>query len=421
MSRFRPFSALVAALLCSAALSATRLPVAAADDDKATDTVRPEVGKPLQEAQKLVADHKYKEAMAKVQQADAAKNKTPYESFVIDEVRGFAARGAGDTVTAIKSFEAIVAANRLPAAEQLRYEQTLALDYYTAKDYPKSIQWATRYAKEGGSDGQVRTLLAQSYYLAGDYATAGKELQAQIEAARHAGQTPPEGLLTMLADSALKQKDEAGYTEALRLLVAAYPKKEYWLPLLHQIEREPSFAGRLQLDLDRIKLATGTLASPADYLDMTQLALADGLPGEAKRTIGQRRRCRPPEAPARPRREIGRRGSEDARQERRRSGGAERRRRPRQHRPRLCRLWPGRQRPGAYRAGHQEGQSEAPRGCQAASRHRLHRGRPEGEGRRGAEHRAGHGRDRRSGAGLDPLRQGACMIGGAIVRPMIRS
>jgi hypothetical protein len=287
MSRFRPFSALVAALLCSAALSATRLPVAAADDDKATDTVRPEVGKPLQEAQKLVADHKYKEAMAKVQQADAAKNKTPYESFVIDEVRGFAARGAGDTVTAIKSFEAIVAANRLPAAEQLRYEQTLALDYYTAKDYPKSIQWATRYAKEGGSDGQVRTLLAQSYYLAGDYATAGKELQAQIEAARHAGQTPPEGLLTMLADSALKQKDEAGYTEALRLLVAAYPKKEYWLPLLHQIEREPSFAGRLQLDLDRIKLATGTLASPADYLDMTQLALADGLPGEAKRTIEQ--------------------------------------------------------------------------------------------------------------------------------------
>jgi tetratricopeptide (TPR) repeat protein len=255
-------------------------------DDAQKDTVRPEVGKPLQEAQKLVADHRYKEALAKVQQADAVKNKTPYESFVIEEVRGFAARAAGDAATAVKSFETVVAANRLPPAEQLRFIQTLAIDDYAAKDYPKAIQWASRYVKEGGTDAQVRTLLAQSYYLAGDYPNAAREIQAQLQAAQRAGEAPPEALLTMLADSALKQKDDAGYTDALQRLVASYPKKEYWVPLLHQIERSPSFSGRLQLDLDRIKLATGTLGS-ADYLDMTQLALADGLPGEARKTIEQ--------------------------------------------------------------------------------------------------------------------------------------
>jgi hypothetical protein len=260
--------------------------LAAAEESQTKDTVRPEVGKPLQEAQKLVADHKYKEALGKVQQADNVKNKTPYESFVIEEIRGAAARGAGDTATAIKSLEAVVAANRLPPPEQLRYIQSLAFDYYSAKDYPTAIKWATRYVKEGGTDGQVQTLLAQSYYLSGDYPNATRAIQGLLQSAQRAGQVPPESLLTMLADSALRQKDDAGYTDALQRLVAAYPKKEYWQPLLHQIERTPSFAGRLQLDLDRIKLATGTLG-PADYLDMTQLALADGLPGEAKKTIEQ--------------------------------------------------------------------------------------------------------------------------------------
>lgn len=289
MTRIRSrAAALIVGLLSSTAAIATVVgsAPAAAEEGQTKDTVRPEVGKPLQEAQKLVADHKYKEALAKVQQADSVKNKTPYESFVIDEIRGAAARGAGDTATAIRSFEAVVAANRLPALEQARYIQSLAFDYYSAKDYPTAIKWATRYVKEGGKDGQVQTLLAQAYYLSADYPNATKSIQALLQSAQRAGQKPPETLLTMLADSALRQKDDASYTAALQQLVAAYPKKEYWQPLLHQIERAPSFAGRLQLDLDRIKLATGTLG-PADYLDMTQLALADGLPGEAKKTIEQ--------------------------------------------------------------------------------------------------------------------------------------
>jgi tetratricopeptide (TPR) repeat protein len=274
--------ALTAGLLVGGAALGAR-----AEESDGKNTVRLEIGKPLQDAQKLIADRKYKEALAKVQQADGVRDKTAYESFVLEEIRGAAARGAGDMPTAIRSFEAVVATNRLPPPDQLRYVQSLAVSYYTVKDYPQAIAWSSRYLKQGGTDGQVHTLLAQSYYLAGDYAGATAELKAQVAAAERAGQSLPESALTMLADSALKQKDDAGYSEALQRLVAAYPRTEYWLPLLHQIERAPGFAGRLQLDLDRIKLATGTLRGSGDYLDMAQLALAGGLPGEARKIVEQ--------------------------------------------------------------------------------------------------------------------------------------
>ena len=49
-------------------------PARAADGEQ-KNTVRPEVGRPLQAAQKLVADKKFNEALAKIHDAENATNK----------------------------------------------------------------------------------------------------------------------------------------------------------------------------------------------------------------------------------------------------------------------------------------------------------------------------------------------------------
>ena len=74
----------------------------------AADTVRAEVGKPLQEAQKLASSGKNKEALAKLREADSVSGKTAFESYQIERVRASAAAGAGDNATAIKAFEAVI-------------------------------------------------------------------------------------------------------------------------------------------------------------------------------------------------------------------------------------------------------------------------------------------------------------------------
>ncbi len=59
------------------------------------DTVRPEVGKYLVQAEKLLNAQKYAAALHAVDEAQALGHLTPYETQVTAELRGAAAAGAG--------------------------------------------------------------------------------------------------------------------------------------------------------------------------------------------------------------------------------------------------------------------------------------------------------------------------------------
>src|SRR3977135_3471724 len=73
--------------------------------------------------------------------------------------------------------------------------------------------------------------------------------------------------------------------QAMEMLVAHYPKREYWLSVIYGIATRPGFSERLALDLARVKLETGTMRGADEYLDAAQLALQDGFPMEAVRII----------------------------------------------------------------------------------------------------------------------------------------
>ncbi len=251
------------------------------------ETVRPEVGKPLQAAQELMKAHKYKEAMTKIAEAENAGNKTAYESFLIQQMRGSAGMAAGETETAIKAFEAVIASGRLSPPEQIKIIQAVAGMYYRAKDYSKAATWAARYMKEGGTDPQMRTLLLQAYYLNNDCASVSKMLQGAVQGEEQSGRRPGEDELQIMSSCYIKQKDNAGYLTALEKLVTYYPKKEYWADLVSRIQRKPGFSDRLSLDVFRLKLATANLGSTADYMEMTQLSLQAGVPAEARKIVEQ--------------------------------------------------------------------------------------------------------------------------------------
>jgi len=250
---------------------------------QAQDAVRPEVGKPLQAAQELIKAGKYKEALAKVRDADAISGKTANENYLIERMRIAAASGAGDVETAARSFDAISA--RVSGADKLRMIESLAGAYYRARDYSRAMQWGQRYFKEGGTSPAIRTLLIQSQYLGGDFAGAARELTTEIQQAEKAGNAPAEDRLKLLVNATLKMNDTNGYVWALERLVTYYPKKEYWVDLLSRLQRKPNFSDRLALDTYRLSLATGSLSAATDYMEMAQLALQAGLPGEARQVV----------------------------------------------------------------------------------------------------------------------------------------
>ena len=92
----------------------------------AQEAVRAEVGKPLQAAQEAIKAQKFKDALARVNEADAVANKTANESFQIERMRLSAAQGAGDIETAAKSFEVLSTAGKIAGAEKIRMVESLA-------------------------------------------------------------------------------------------------------------------------------------------------------------------------------------------------------------------------------------------------------------------------------------------------------
>lgn len=251
----------------------------------AQEGLRPDVGKPLQAAQELIKAQKFKEALAKVRDAEAVPNRTASETFMIERMRIAAASGAGDAETAAKSFEALKATGKLPAADQLRMLESLAGAFYRAKDYAKTVVWGKRYLAEGGTNGQIRTLVIQSQYLGGDYAGATKELVVEVQGDEKAGRAPAEDRLKLLLNAAQRVNDNGSYVMAMERLVTYYPKKEYWADMLGRVQRKPNFSDRLALDTYRLMLATGSMRNAADYMEMAQLAVQAGLPGEGKQVV----------------------------------------------------------------------------------------------------------------------------------------
>jgi outer membrane protein assembly factor BamD (BamD/ComL family) len=246
------------------------------------NAARAEVGKPVQQAQALVREKRFTEALAQIKKADAVPKKSAYETYIVEETRAAAELGAGDYAAAVTAVEGVLGTHILPPADAQKRLLTLVQIEYQLKDYAKTIAAAERYYKEGGADPEPRRIEAQSYYLEGDYAGAATTIRAALDDDARAGKPPDEQLLLALADSAFKTHDAPGFIDAKERLVASHPKHQYWADLIRAVGQSEGFAARLRLDLDRVAVAAGAFDRPEQYMTAAELALQAGYPGDAK-------------------------------------------------------------------------------------------------------------------------------------------
>ncbi|MFL6706581.1 MAG: tetratricopeptide repeat protein [Massilia sp.] len=254
-------------------------PVLGLSTAMAAETLRPEVGKPLQDAQALMKAGKNREALAKLREADNVSGKTANESYLIERVRAAAASAAGDNEAAAKSFETLIASGKLSAAEKEKFSEGLVGLYIRAKDYPKANAAINRQLKEHDS-AALRQLLIQNYYVSGNLSQAEQELR-NIEK----GGKLNEDQLGLLANIQLKKGDKEGYVNTIEKLAASYPKVSYWTDLLNRVVTKPGYSNRLSVDVYRLKLANNLLKKPSEFVEMAQLVLQAKAPAEALKVI----------------------------------------------------------------------------------------------------------------------------------------
>ncbi len=275
-----------AALLSGSVLAATAAAAAPAPAPaQNSDALRPEVGRPLQQAQVALRKRQFPQAMAAVNAADAVRNKTPNEAYVVAQMRAAVAQSAGDVNGSISADDVLIASPRTAGAEKVRLLMAEAGLTYTAHDYPRAITALERYFKAGGNDASMHTLLIQSYYLQKDYPNAAKAQQRQIAMEEHAGQKPTENQLQLLAAVQQQSRDLDGFNATMVKLVQDYPKPDYWANLVHGLRTNPNIPERLQYDVSRIRLAVGLLTSTSDFMEMAESAVQIGFPVQAQKVM----------------------------------------------------------------------------------------------------------------------------------------
>src|SRR5580698_5579530 len=151
----------------------------------------------------------YKGAMALVDKASAAPDKTPEETSTINQVKAYVGAKSGD----ISLGGAAAAKNKLASD-------------YSARNYAAVISDGDALKKAGPLDPTSAAVVAQAYYLSGNKAGCIKYVRDEIGAAAD------EAALQLEMKCAFDSNDSATQRDALEQLVAKTGKAEYWTDLI---------------------------------------------------------------------------------------------------------------------------------------------------------------------------------------------
>ncbi len=259
---------------------------AQAADEKAgkEEKVGQKVGKPLQEAQASMQKKQWDAALAKIKEAQAVEKKTPFEEYKINEFLASVLLNQKKYGDAANTFENILNSGFLPAAEVDESVKRLALLNFQVQRYGKSVDYMKRYLQNHPNDVEMQTLLGQAYFVQKDYKSAITATQGAVATVEKSGKKPDENSLQLILRSNYELKDDPGVQAGLEKLVRYYPKPDYWRSLLASVQRNQQ-SERQSLETYRLMLETGILDQPSQYLEMAQLAMSQGLPGEAQKVM----------------------------------------------------------------------------------------------------------------------------------------
>lgn len=247
--------------------------------------VSPELGKHLTAVQGLLKGGKYKEALARLRDAEGVANRTADENALIERMRFAGAQGAAEPDTMVRAYEALKAAGKLGGSENLQYLEAIAGTYARNNANAQALNWAGRYFKEGGNSAAMKAIQTRAQFLSGDMAAVIRDTLAEIAAAEKAGQAPSKDKLGLLMSAAEKAKDQHAYGVGLEKLLSYYPSKEVWAAAISGIQQKKGFGERLVLDIYRLRLATGNMRGEADYMDMSQMAAQAGFADEGMKVV----------------------------------------------------------------------------------------------------------------------------------------
>lgn len=285
MTRVRSIAVAISLALGAAVPAMTLLaPTAQAAEEKQNKITTKAVAKPLKAAQEAMQKKQWDTALTHIKEAAAVEKKTPFEAYQIDEFMGYVLIQQKKFGAAAPVFERMLNSGLMPADQVDERTKTVAQLYFQVKDYKKAAQWAKTWLDKHPNTEDMGILLGQSQYLLNDFKGAAATMNTVINNAEKAGRKPDENWIQIVMSSHFKLDNKDGIGDALKKMVRYYPKPEYWENLL-DIYRRKEGGDRVTLGYYRLMNDVGVLKDKGDYVEMAQLAMDAGVPGEAQEIV----------------------------------------------------------------------------------------------------------------------------------------
>jgi tetratricopeptide (TPR) repeat protein len=240
--------------------------------------------KPMIDAQKAYEAKDWNTVLAKVTEAEAVPvEKTTFDQFMVHELRAMAYLSTKQNAQALPEFAASFESPCIDAQIKPSRAKVLMQLAYQAKDYPKAVEYGKR-AQELNPDPEIGVYIANAYYILNDYPNTKAVSTELVKRLEETGKVPGEDVYRILESACVHLKDNACVAEQIEKLVVHYPKPAYWLDLTNSLMRVSTNDKEL---LNILRLADGANAmnEPAQFTEMAQLAMGQGLPGESQAII----------------------------------------------------------------------------------------------------------------------------------------
>ncbi|MGB6451663.1 MAG: hypothetical protein WBE92_13000, partial [Steroidobacteraceae bacterium] len=252
-----------------------------------TPTVSRDFGVPLKAAHDDELKQDFRGALAELDKAKALPKPTPYETHLINELGLYAYIKTKDYADAAKAMEGTLDDGFTDKGEVNRDLKELVIIYNQLGDYGKVVQFGNRAIGNGGADADTYLLVSQAYYKKGDFRNAAKFTDGVVSDEIKQGETPKEIMLQFIFNSCVKTNDESCIDKSLERLVTYYPKPDYWRDLMDSLyqSKQAESSDPDMLNIYRLAMDVGAMSMPSQYIEMAQLALEQGSPGDAQQVL----------------------------------------------------------------------------------------------------------------------------------------
>jgi hypothetical protein len=181
---------------------------------------------PLKAAQDALNSKHYSDAITILEAVNHGKVKSPYDQHVINDFFWRAYVPLKNYEAAVTVQEAELGDGFLKPAEIQVMTVAVAFLNYQVKNYDKAIDFGSRAMRLGSTNPALATMVAQAYYLKGDWDGTRRLEETIVNNQVAAGTMPDKASLQLWASACIKLGDTGCERQAIEKLAAYYPSPE---------------------------------------------------------------------------------------------------------------------------------------------------------------------------------------------------